>query len=92
MLLKNDELITLKLLQLTFTVNVAMTSNTERRCTGVKRMWISRSEFKRFTDICNTIRRTNNRVCRFTNSINITTTRTDRTAMYRTITDVFTVT
>ena len=63
----------------------------ERRCTGIKRMWNSGSEFKWFTDICN-IRRTNNRVCRFTNSINITTTRTDRTITYRTITDVFTFT
>ena len=78
--------------QLTFTVNIMMTNNTERRCTGINRMWISGSEFKRFTDICNTVRWTNNRVFNFSNSINITTTRTDRVTTYRTITDVSTVT
>ena len=33
-------------------------------------MWISGSEFRRLTDICNTIRWTNNRVFRFIDSIN----------------------
>ena len=95
----NDELITIDkqwtyytFTKLTLTVNITMTSNAERRCSGIDRMWISGSEFKRFTDICNIIRWIKNRVRRFTNSINITTTLTGRITMYRTITDIFTVT
>ena len=63
----------------------------EQRCTGIIRMWITGSEFKRLTDICNAISWINNRVLRLTNSINITT-RTDRITTYRRIKDVFTVT
>ena len=36
-------------------MNIAMTNNTGRRCTGVNRLWITGSEFRRLTDICNTI-------------------------------------
>ena len=46
-------------------------------------MWITGSEFRRLNDIFNTIRWTNNRIYRFTNSINITTTRTDRIEQLR---------
>ena len=45
----------------------------ERRCTGINRMWITGSEFRRITDISYTIRWTHDIICRFTNSINITT-------------------
>ena len=46
-------------------------------------MSISGSKFKRFTDIYNAIRWTNNGVCRFTNTSNITTIRTDRITTFR---------
>ena len=64
----------------------------KRRCTAINKMWISRSEFKRFTDIYNTIRWTNNGVYSFTNTFNIITTRTDRITTYRKITNALTVT
>ena len=54
-------------------------------------MWMSGSGFKRFTDVYNTIRWTNNIVCRI-NTFNITSTGTDRITTYRMITDVLTVT
>ena len=71
---------------LTFTVNISTSNNTRYRCTGINRLWISDSEFKRLTDTYNTIRWTSNRLCRITNTFNITaTTRTDRITTYRTI-------
>ena len=51
-------------------------------------MWDRGSEFKKFTNIFDTIRWTNYGVYRFSSTFNITTTRTDRIATYRTITDV----
>ena len=71
---------------LTFTVNISTSNNTRYRCTGINRLWISDIEFKRLTDTYNTIRWTSNRLCRITNTFNITaTTRTDRITTYRTI-------
>ena len=54
-----------------------MTNNTEPRCTGINRMGMSGSAINRFTDIYNTIRWTKNKVCRFTNTFNVTTTGID---------------
>ena len=79
------------LMQLTFTMNITLTNKMKHRCTGINRMWISRSEFKRLTDIFNTVRWTINKVCRFTNTFNISTTQTDIITLYRMITYIFTV-
>ena len=79
----------------TFTVNITTTKNTERRYTGINRIWLSvnlnLSEFKRFTDIYNPIRWDYYSVCKFINAFNITTTWKNSITTYKMIAGVFTV-